>query len=156
MYSVLQPGNNACMYVCMYVCVYIYIYMYVCMLCMYVCTYIHTYIVYVRTCIHTYILYAYKFLRDVIFEVFVVNWSSAKFSSLKFYWQNFYLHWLERIHLNGYVWHLQEMKACFDLIGCSCQGSLKCGHHMYTNCTFQSILYGPNSGLWYSIFYSWG
>ena len=31
---------------------------------------------------------AYKFLRDVIFEVFVVNWPSVKFSSSKFHWQN--------------------------------------------------------------------
>ena len=29
--------------------------------------------------------YMYKFLRDVIFEVFVVNWPSMKFSSLKFH-----------------------------------------------------------------------
>ena len=28
------------------------------------------------------ILYTYKFSRDVIFEVFTVNWPSAKFSSL--------------------------------------------------------------------------
>ena len=37
----------------------------------------------------------YKFSRDVIFEVFAVNWPSAKFSSLKFHWQNFGLHQLE-------------------------------------------------------------
>ena len=32
------------------------------------------------------IAYTYKFLRDVIFEVFTVNWPSTKFSSSKFYW----------------------------------------------------------------------
>ena len=31
--------------------------------------------------------YKFKFLRDVIFEVFMVNWPSAKFSSLKFHWR---------------------------------------------------------------------
>ena len=35
---------------------------------------------------------AYKFLRDVVFEFFMVNWPSAKFSSSKFHWQNFGLH----------------------------------------------------------------
>ena len=33
------------------------------------------------------LLYTYRFSRDVIFEVFVVNWPSTKFSSLKFHWQ---------------------------------------------------------------------
>ena len=33
--------------------------------------------------------YTYKFSRDVIFKLFPVNWPSAKFSSLKFHWQNF-------------------------------------------------------------------
>ena len=33
----------------------------------------------------TEVLYMYKFLRDVILEVFVVNWLSMKFSSLKFH-----------------------------------------------------------------------
>ena len=28
----------------------------------------------------------YKFLRDVIFKVFAVNWPSMNFSSLKFHW----------------------------------------------------------------------
>ena len=31
--------------------------------------------------------YMYKFSRDVILEVFVVNWPSVKFSSSKFHWQ---------------------------------------------------------------------
>ena len=30
----------------------------------------------------------YKFSRDIIFEVFEVNWPSAKFSSSKFHWLN--------------------------------------------------------------------
>ena len=52
--------------------------------------------VFVLHIIHTYVCicqkheqqiqYTYKFLRDVNF---VVNWSSAKFSSSKFHWQNF-------------------------------------------------------------------
>ena len=29
--------------------------------------------------------YTYKFSRDVIFEIFAVNWPSAKFSSAKFH-----------------------------------------------------------------------
>ena len=33
------------------------------------------------------IRYMYKFSRDVIFEVFAVNWPTAKFSSSKFHWQ---------------------------------------------------------------------
>ena len=45
--------------------------------------------------IHGIILYTYKILRDVIFEVFTVNWPSAKFSSLKFHWLNFDLHHLK-------------------------------------------------------------
>ena len=36
---------------------------------------------------YAHILYTYKFLRGVIFEVFAVNWPSAKFSSLKFHRQ---------------------------------------------------------------------
>ena len=31
--------------------------------------------------------YMYKFLRDVIFDVFMVNWPSTKFPSLKFHWR---------------------------------------------------------------------
>ena len=38
------------------------------------------------------ILYMDKFLRDVIFEVSMVNWPSAKFLSSKFNWKNFDLH----------------------------------------------------------------
>ena len=50
------------------------------------------------------ILYTYKFLRDVLFKAFVVNWPSAKFSPLKFYWQNFGLHQSEsRILVNSYI-----------------------------------------------------
>ena len=47
----------------------------------------------------------YKFLRDVvIFEAFVVNWPSAKYSSLKFHWQTFGSNQLEsRIFVNGYT-----------------------------------------------------
>ena len=30
--------------------------------------------------------YTYKFSRDVIFKVFMVNWPFGKFSSLKFHW----------------------------------------------------------------------
>ena len=38
---------------------------------------------------HTHsMLYTYKFFRDVVFEVFMVNWLSAKFSSSKFHWQS--------------------------------------------------------------------
>ena len=45
---------------------------------------------------HNYILYMYRFLRDVIFEVFLVNWLSVKFLSSKFHWQNFGLHISQR------------------------------------------------------------
>ena len=43
--------------------------------------------IYTYATIYQSILYMYKFLRDVIFEVFAVNWPSAKFSSLKFHCQ---------------------------------------------------------------------
>ena len=69
----------------------------------------------------------YEFLRDAIFKVFVVNWPSVKIFILKFYWQIFSLHQLSA----GYmwrvtsVWHLQGIKACFNLTSCICWGSLE-------------------------------
>ena len=73
--------------------------------------------------------YMYRCLKHVIFEVFAINWSSVKFSSLKSYWQNFGLDWLEsRVHVNSYVWHLQGMMACFDLTSSSQWGSLESGY----------------------------
>ena len=60
--------------------------------------------------------YLYKYPRDVNFEVFMVNWLSAKFSSSKFYWQNFLLYHLgSRIHLNGNLLHLQGTMAYVHL-----------------------------------------
>ena len=42
--------------------------------------------------LHNYIAASYKVSRDVSFKVFIVNWPSVKFSSSKFYWQNFGLY----------------------------------------------------------------
>ena len=75
------------------------------------------------------IQYMHRFLRDVMFEAFAVNWLTVKFSSSKFYWQNFGLHRLEsRMYLNGNVWHLKVMMVCFYLSSCSHWGSLESGH----------------------------
>ena len=47
-------------------------------------------------------------------------WSTIHPQSLKSNWQNFGLHWLEsRIHVNSYIWHLQEMMASVNLTSCS-------------------------------------
>ena len=60
------------------------------------------------------------------FQGFVVNWLTMKFSSSKFYWQNFQLHQLERkLHLNSNVWHFQMMIASFNLSRCNRRGNLQ-------------------------------
>ena len=38
-----------------------------------------------------------QFSSDVVFEIFVVNWLSTKYSLLKFYWQNFGLYINRRV-----------------------------------------------------------
>ena len=99
---------------------------------------------------HKSLPYTYEFSRDVNFLVFVVNWLLLKFSSSKFYWRN--LHRLEsRTHLNGDIWHLQEMMESFCLSSCHHQGNLKTEwspDYSSPNSTFQSILYALNSGFW--------
>ena len=74
------------------------------------------------------------------FHVLVVNWLSMKFSPSKVYWQ---LEW-QRLTT------LARDDGMLYLSSCSRQGSLKKWPPSSSpNSTFQSILYGPNSGLWY-------
>ena len=57
----------------------------------------------VRVPVYCVNIYAQIF-EGVIFQLFVVNWLSTKFSSSKFHWQDFGLHQLEsKIHMNGYA-----------------------------------------------------
>ena len=63
------------------------------------------------------VLYMYKFLRDVIFEGFVVNWPPVKFSSSKFHWQTFSLYQSEsRILVNGYAATFNTSKGLWQVL----------------------------------------
>ena len=53
--------------------------------------------------------YMYKFLRDVIFKVFAINWLSAKFSYSKFHWRL----WLAWIKEQNTWWSLKKLRKCW-------------------------------------------
>ena len=90
----------------------------------------------------------YKFSRDVIFEVFVMNWPSAKFSSSKFHWWTLtcmnqragYLVILEnKIAKMLNLWHprnLHASKICMYVYSKYWQARMQQGKHIQWVATY--------------------